>query len=181
MTSPHHRWDHRQRQRGEGCSSHNRLQIIFFMSTRRDRLREFGEAGKRGEKKSAAEHRGGASAALAKSVDLHAPTFQSSAAAERGAETMPHFHPEVTADRFAMQADALWKNHSRARAARRARTPRSENAVFRAPQRRSRDLGPLRRFFGYFSALSQKYERLRDGFLADRAHTCERSESGFAV
>ena len=41
-------------------------------------------------------------------------------------------------------------------------------------------MGALRRFFGDFSALSQKYERLRDEFLADRAHTCEQRESDFA-
>ena len=41
-------------------------------------------------------------------------------------------------------------------------------------------IGPLRRFFGDFSASVPKIRAEGDGFLADRAHTCERSESGFA-
>ena len=41
-------------------------------------------------------------------------------------------------------------------------------------------IGPLRRFFGDFSASVPKIRADGDGFLADRAHTCERSESGFA-
>ena len=97
------------------------------------------------------------SMASVKAIEPTAPTFQSGAAARVEAETMPHLHPGKMqkAVRGAEGASFFPAPPAREPQGER-RTPRSENAVFRAPQRGSRDLGPLRRFFGYFLSLFER-------------------------
>ncbi len=93
-------------------------------------------------------------------VEAEAPTFQSGAAAKREAGTISYLHQKRFTSHSARQGVLLTKKYG--------------------VQGGQGTIGPLRRFFSEFSALSQKRERWRDGFLADGAHPASAASRTFA-